>query len=77
MPPPDIPPLTEHGPGRYRVRVHATGRDRKFDLAVSEAVERYLIQVWPVAQPDGDTILKHTDAYGAMMRDRNWMSGVG
>ncbi|MCA1186704.1 hypothetical protein LCD36_09675 [Saccharopolyspora sp. 6T] len=29
-----------------RVRVHASGRDTAFDLAVSDAVEDYLLQLW-------------------------------
>ncbi|MEV4158200.1 hypothetical protein AB0J48_34760 [Nocardia salmonicida] len=41
--------LTEHflaiAAGRYRVRVHARGRDTHFDLGVTEPTETYLIQL--------------------------------
>ncbi|WP_124341823.1 hypothetical protein [Cellulomonas algicola] len=44
--------LNAAGPGSYRVRVHANGRDRSSDLAVGEPVEQYLIVAWPApAEP--------------------------
>lgn len=35
------------GPGSYRVRVHADGRDLDFDAVAREPRERYLVQCWP------------------------------
>jgi len=35
------------GPGTYRVRVHANGRDTDYDAAVFEPVEQYVVQAWP------------------------------
>ncbi|MGB9034285.1 MAG: hypothetical protein WCC45_07200 [Paeniglutamicibacter sp.] len=32
--------------GSYRARLHATGRDTAFDLAVESPVERHLVQFW-------------------------------
>ncbi|MCM8556155.1 hypothetical protein ACIQFU_12105 [Streptomyces sp. NPDC093065] len=64
---PDLPPLTEHGPGTYRLRVHARGRDTDPDGAPEDAVEDYLLVAWPAeAQPD--QIHKRTDHYGAELR---------
>ncbi|MEV0891647.1 hypothetical protein [Promicromonospora sp. NPDC050262] len=39
--------LNPAGPGWYRVRVHASGRDNSPDLVVTSPVERYLVQAWP------------------------------
>ncbi|MFF0205786.1 hypothetical protein [Streptomyces sp. NPDC005017] len=67
--PVDLPSLASHGPGSYRLRVHARGRDRAIDLAPDEVVEYYLIQSWPA--PLQDTLLvKATDAYGHQVRAR-------
>ncbi|MBA2725793.1 MAG: hypothetical protein H0U53_07380 [Actinobacteria bacterium] len=64
---PDLPILTAHGPGSYRLRVHARGRDTAIDLAAEVPVEDYLIQVW-AASPDVERIHKQTDKYGAQLR---------
>lgn len=61
---PLYPILTPQGPGYYRVRVHARGRDNAIDLVVEAPVEDYLIQVWP-ASPSPQKIHKQTDRYGA------------
>ncbi|MHA6668600.1 hypothetical protein ACX3O0_06995 [Homoserinimonas sp. A447] len=45
-PMPDWPRLDGFGPGTYRVRVHARGRDVAYDGAVSEATEEYLLVSW-------------------------------
>ncbi|MBC6471159.1 hypothetical protein [Actinomadura alba] len=63
---PDFPVLTPHGPGHYRVRVHARGRDTAVDAVVFEPVEDYLIQVWP-APTAPQIIYKQTDEYGARL----------
>ena len=39
--------LDEHGPGTYRVRVHARGRDTDYDGVAFEPVEDYLVLAWP------------------------------
>ncbi|WP_456787794.1 hypothetical protein [Cellulomonas sp. P5_C5] len=39
--------LDAAGPGTYRVRAHAIGRDTLWDVAVDEPVERFLVQAWP------------------------------
>ncbi|MFE7417919.1 hypothetical protein [Rhodococcus sp. NPDC057529] len=47
--------------GRYRVRVHARGRDVNWDMDVAEPTEDYLVQLWPVARVQGFVRLKKTD----------------
>lgn len=44
---PDEPRLDAAGPGTYRLRIHANGRDTHYDESVLEPVEEYLIQAWP------------------------------
>lgn len=61
---PDLPVLTPDGPGEYRLRVHARGRDIAPDDAVLEPVEDYLIQVWS-APAAADTIHQQRDRCGA------------
>ncbi|MEV5432702.1 hypothetical protein [Streptomyces sp. NPDC052701] len=66
--PADLPSLASQGPGSYRLRVHACGRDRAVDqTTVAEVVESYLIQSWPAAHQDA-LLLKATDVYGAQVR---------
>ncbi|OJF15413.1 hypothetical protein [Couchioplanes caeruleus] len=64
---PELPVLTTAGPGDYRVRLHARGRDTAIDLGVLEPVEDYLVIAWP-AQLAPETSLKNTDSYGAGRR---------
>lgn len=65
--PPDLPELTPAGPGPYRVRAHARGRDIAYDLGVSESQEVYLFQIWPA--PYGPLhVLKQTDLCGRGLR---------
>ncbi|WP_233345885.1 hypothetical protein [Saccharomonospora iraqiensis] len=66
-PPPDLLTLSFHGPGPYRLRVHARGRDNAVDLAPEEVVETYLLSVWP-APVAAEVVHKQTDAYGAGIR---------
>lgn len=42
--------LTIHGPGWYRLRVHAMGRDLHPDHYVQYPTENYLLQMWPAPQ---------------------------
>lgn len=65
--PPCLPMLTPFGPGPYRVRVHARGRDRAYDAHVSEPLEDYLLQIWP--QPrEPDLVHKQSDQCGRGFR---------
>lgn len=66
-PPPGLPVLAADGPGEYRIRVHARGRDTAPDAVASEPVEDYLIQAWP-APAAADTIYQQRDRYGAGQR---------
>ncbi|MER6678983.1 hypothetical protein [Streptomyces sp. NPDC000983] len=68
--PADLPSLASRGPGPYRLRVHARGRDRAVDQTpVDDVVESYLIQSWPAEHQDA-LLVKATDAYGAQVRAR-------
>lgn len=69
--PEQLPNLTPNGPGDDRVRVHARGRDTGHaSHTLAEPVEDYLILVWP-APAAPETIHKHSDDYGAMLRGRD------
>jgi len=57
----DFTELTVLDPGRYRVRVHARGRDANWDMDVAEPSEDYLVQLWPVPRVQGFVRLKKTD----------------
>lgn len=46
-------------PGRYRIRVHARGRDLNHDLDVTEPSETYLIQLTPSSEPVGHIDIVH------------------
>lgn len=48
--PAEFPVVSFVGVGRYGLRVFANGRQLCPDLAVSESVENYLIQVWPLVR---------------------------
>ena len=66
--PVDLPSLASQGPGPYRLRVHARGRDTAVDqTVVDEAVESYLLQSWPAEHQDA-LLVRATDAYGAHLR---------
>jgi hypothetical protein len=66
----DLSSLASEGPGTYRLRIHARGRDTAVDqTTVDEVVESYLIQSWPAAHLDALQV-KATDAYGAHVRAR-------
>lgn len=64
---PGLPVLAADGPGEYRLRVHARGRDTAPDAVAFEPVEDYLIQAWP-ASAAADTIYQQRDRYGAERR---------
>ncbi|SDD12194.1 hypothetical protein SAMN05216410_2886 [Sanguibacter gelidistatuariae] len=55
-PPPADGRLDRDGPGWYRLRIHAAGRDIAYDSVVDEPVEKYLVQSWP-APPESPRAL--------------------
>jgi len=65
--PPGLPNLCVAGPGDYRVRVHARGRDISPDEATDQPAETYLVLCWP-ALPAADVDHKLTDQTGAGLR---------
>ncbi|MEW2117223.1 hypothetical protein AB0945_18925 [Streptomyces sp. NPDC005474] len=66
--PAELPSLASRGPGRYRLRVHARGRDRAVDETAGDDVpESYLIQSWPAPHQDAQ-LFQATDSYGAQVR---------
>ncbi|WP_221354427.1 hypothetical protein [Streptomyces beigongshangae] len=65
----DLPVLSFNGPGDYRLRIHARGRDSAVDLTPGRVTEWYLIQAWPAPTRE-TTVLRQTDTYGATVRTR-------
>jgi hypothetical protein len=63
----ELPVLSFQGPGDYRLRIHARGRDTAVDLAHDQVMEWYLIQAWP-ARPNEVKVVRQTDHYGASVR---------
>lgn len=43
----DYPRISFHGPGCYRIRVHARGRRATLRATGTDPTEDYLLQVWP------------------------------
>lgn len=68
--PPDLPNLSAAGPGSYRLRVHAQGRDRYYDQNRDDSEERYHLIAWP-AEPIAPLIVKATSfcGYGIRLSD--------
>ncbi len=66
-PPDDLPLLSTGGPGSYRVRVHARGRDLKYDMVSNDPIEDYLLIIWP-AEASPEVVLRATDRCGASLR---------
>jgi hypothetical protein len=65
----ELPVLSFHRPGDYRLRVHARGRDTAIDLAPDQLTEWYLIQAWPAPAHEA-RVLRQTDGYSASVRAR-------
>ncbi|MFJ4481479.1 hypothetical protein ACIP3D_03920 [Streptomyces longwoodensis] len=63
----ELPVLSFNGPGGYRLRVHARGRDTAVDLVPDDVTEWYLIQVWQAAAAPV-AVLRLSDGYGASLR---------
>jgi hypothetical protein len=66
-PRPDLPVLSAHGPGHYRLRIFASGRDRDFDKVVDASAERFHIVAWP-APSTASLIVKATTRCGYGLR---------
>lgn len=64
---PDLPLLSPQGPGSYRLRAHARGRDLHYDAVQNEPSEDYLLTIWP-AQPAPHLIIRATDQCGYGLR---------
>ncbi|MEV4604983.1 hypothetical protein AB0K15_47525 [Amycolatopsis sp. NPDC049253] len=65
--PPGFPELAQAGPGTYRIRLHARGRDIAPHLNVQEPVENYLLSVWPAPEAP-DVVYKQSDERGREYR---------
>jgi hypothetical protein len=65
----DLGNLVAAGPGSYRRRMHARGRDQAHAnvVAPGSPIEEHLLITWP-APAAGETVLKQTDQYGALHR---------
>ncbi|TDD05396.1 hypothetical protein E1292_17170 [Nonomuraea deserti] len=63
----DVPLLSPHGPGWYRLRAFVRGRDTHFDAVADAAVEEYHLQLWP-APPAPAVLIRTTDQCGAGLR---------
>lgn len=67
---PGLPVLSAFGPGSYRLRVHACGRDvarGRVILVGEQATEDYLVMCWP-SPPQPEVIIRQTDRCGADAR---------
>lgn len=75
-PMPDWPRLDGFGPGTYRIRVHARGRDIAYDGAVLEATEEYLFISWPEKESPASLIaLESQVGKGAISSAKKHPSG--
>lgn len=68
-PPAGLPELSHAGPGPYRLRAHARGRDTAPGASPDEPVEDYKISIWP-APATAETVYKQTDTRGQEIRAR-------
>jgi hypothetical protein len=68
--PPPLPPLSPTGPGTYRLRAHARGRDLNYDKVQNDPTEDYLLTVWP-AEHAPPLIIRATDWCGYSLRLSN------
>ncbi|HEY3692084.1 MAG TPA: hypothetical protein VGL46_17600 [Pseudonocardiaceae bacterium] len=65
--PPELPGLAHEGPGTYRLRVHARGRDTAPHSRAEEPVENYQISTWPAEEAPA-TVYKQSDKRGQEYR---------
>ncbi|WP_406631946.1 hypothetical protein [Amycolatopsis sp. WGS_07] len=66
-PPRELDEIAYVGPGTYRVRVHARGRDIAPHSHAETPQEHYLISVWPAPEAPA-TVHKQTDRFGHEVR---------
>ncbi|WP_409461719.1 hypothetical protein [Amycolatopsis sp. GA6-003] len=66
-PPPGLPELAHAGPGSYRLRVHARGRDIAAHHNAEEPVETYRISAWPAPEAP-EAVYKQSDKHGQEIR---------
>lgn len=64
----NLPVLSTAGPGRYRIRAHARGRDTAYDMVREDPVEDYLLVVWPARDGVDPSMIRVTDRCGRGMR---------
>ncbi|WP_148062084.1 hypothetical protein [Micromonospora aurantiaca] len=64
---PHLPVLSPHGSGYYRLRIHASGRDRHYDQIVDQPGERFHFLAWP-APPAAPLIIKAGSRCGYGLR---------
>lgn len=63
----DLPLLSHDGPGHYRIRLHARGRDRHHDQIVEDSGESFHLQAWP-HPPVPPLIIKSSSRCGYNLR---------
>jgi hypothetical protein len=63
----DLPSLSPFGPGHYRMRIHARGRDRHHDKVVDDSGESFSLLAWP-QPPAPPLIIKATSTCGYGLR---------
>lgn len=63
----DLPVLSPFGPGHYRMRIHARGRDRHYDKVVDDSGESFYLVTWP-QPPVPPLIIKATSWCGCGLR---------
>ncbi|WCN81395.1 hypothetical protein [Micromonospora sp. LH3U1] len=64
---PQLPVLSSGGPGYYRLRMYASGRDRHYDKVVDQSGERFHFLAWP-APPQAPLIIKAGSRCGYGLR---------
>lgn len=67
-----LPKISSRGPGVYRIRVHARGRDlgQARGDNFGDPVEEFLLQAWPSRELESEERHKLTDRYGLAVRNR-------
>ncbi|MEW2527564.1 hypothetical protein [Streptomyces sp. NPDC047071] len=64
----ELPLLSAQGPGPYRLRVHARGRDIARDKVRREPTEDYLLLAWPAGTTTGTVILRASEEIQEALR---------
>jgi hypothetical protein len=63
----DLPSLSPFGPGHYRIRIHASGRDLHYDKVVENSDESFYLIAWPEA-PAAPLVIKSNSLHGYGLR---------